>query len=66
MGLRQVAGRQGVGRGVVSLIRLWKGVEKGEKQMGREWWVLSSLATGGPDVRGFYLLNSKCGGATFS
>ena len=41
MGLGQVEGRQGVGRGVVSLLRLWKCVEKGEKKVGSEWWVVS-------------------------
>ena len=32
MGLAQVEGRQGVRWGVVSLIWLWKCVEKGEKK----------------------------------
>jgi hypothetical protein len=41
MGLGQVEGRQGVGRGVVSLLRLWKCVEKGEEEAG-QWLELIS------------------------
>ena len=42
MGLGQVEGIEGVGRGVVSLMRLWKCVEKcGERKVGSESWVVS-------------------------
>ncbi len=36
MGVAEVAGIEGVGRGVMGSLRLWKCVEKSERNVGRE------------------------------
>ena len=40
MGVAEVERFEGVERGVIGLIRLWKFVEKGEKEVGGEEWVV--------------------------
>jgi hypothetical protein len=42
MRVAEVAGFEGVGRGVMGLLRLWKCVEKWEKRVSSEQWVVSS------------------------
>ena len=41
MGLAEVEGFEGVARGVIGLLRLWKSVEKCEKKVNSEQWVVS-------------------------
>jgi hypothetical protein len=39
MGLAEVEGLEGVARGMIGLLRLWKSVEKCEKKVCSEQWV---------------------------